>query len=132
LYQLTQNGKYLSQAEDILKAAVYYMETYPPGACYHLISLQRYFNVKAPTIVVALNEEASLKTEIQNVLNRCFIPHAAVIWKDGKDALICSLIPSLVDKNPIDGQTAIYVCKQDHCEAPLTKKEEILQTLENL
>ena len=132
LYQIIQDEKYLTQAEDILKAAKHHIEVYPPGACYHLISLQRYFDAKAPTIIIALDDEGSLKNEIQEALGQRFIPHGAVIWKERKDALISTLIPSLVDKNPIDGQTAIYICRQDHCEPPLIEKGKILQVLENL
>jgi uncharacterized protein len=132
LYQMTQDEKYLDQAEDILKAAKHYMEVYPPGACYHLIALQRYFDLKAPTLVIALDENGSLKNEIQEILSSRFIPHAAVVWKAPKDSLLPTLIPAHVDKNPIDGQTAIYICRQDHCEPPLLEKGQILKALEIL
>jgi uncharacterized protein YyaL (SSP411 family) len=132
LYQFTQDKKYLTQAEDILKAAKHYIETYPPGACYHLLCLQRYFDLKAPTLVIALDDEESLKDQVKQALSQQFIPHGAVIWKRSKDTLISQLIPSVVDKNPIDGQTAIYVCWQDHCEPPLIEQAKILQRLESL
>ena len=132
LYQMTQNERYLDEAEDILKAARHYIEVYPPGACYHLICLQRYLDIKAPTIVVALDDEGNLRNEIQEIFNTRFIPHASVIWKDPKDSVLPTLIPTHVDKKPIDGQTAIYICRQDHCEAPLIEKGQILQALEAL
>lgn len=132
LYQITQNELYLNQAEDILKAAKHHMEIYPPGACYHLISLQRYLDVKAPTIVIALDDEGSLRNEIHEAFNARFIPHATVIWKDSKDHLLSTLIPAHVDKKPIDGQTAIYMCRQDQCMPPLIERGQILQALEAL
>ena len=132
LYQITQDAKYLSQAEDVIKAAKHYIETYPPGACYHLLALQRYFDVKAPTIVVALDSEQSLRNEIHEILSSRFIPHASILWKEEKDTLLPTLIPSLIDKNPIDGQTAVYICRQDHCEAPLLEKDQIIKALEKL
>ena len=132
LYQITLDDKYLGQAEDILRAARHYIETYPPGACYHLCALQRYLDIKAPTIVIALDEEGSLKNEIHDSLSKRFIPHSSIIWKENNDPQIASLIPSLVDKKPIDGQTAIYICRQDHCEPPLLEKDMILQALEKL
>jgi uncharacterized protein YyaL (SSP411 family) len=46
--------------------------------------------------------------------------------------MLPTLIPAHVDKNPIDGQTAIYICRQDHCEAPLIEKGQILKALEAL
>jgi uncharacterized protein YyaL (SSP411 family) len=132
LYQLTQDEIYLKEAVDILKAAKHYIEIYPPGACYHLISLLHYLDVKATTIVVALDSEANLKNEIQEFLSARFLPHAVVIWKDPKDELLSTLIPAHVDKNPIDGQTAIYICRQDRCEPPVIEKGQIFKALEAL
>lgn len=132
LYQLTQAPNYLAQVEDEMKAAKEFMETYPPGACYHYLSLHRYLNLKAPTIVIALNEQQSLRKEIHEALGSHFLPHASIIWKEVQDTQLPALIPSLVDKNPIDGQTAIYICRQDHCEAPLRGKDEILCALGKL
>lgn len=132
LYQITQNEKYLEQAEDLFKAVKHFLEIYPPGACYHLLALQWYFDRKAPTVVIALNEESSLQNEIGELLNRRFIPHSTLLWKKNNDPLLLTLIPSLVDKNPIDGQTAIYICRQGLCEPPLFEKGKILKALEEL
>jgi uncharacterized protein len=132
LYQLTQDGKYLSQAEDVLKASRASIEAYPPGACYHLLSIQRYFHSKAATVVIALDSEQSLKKEIHEQLSSHFSLHTSVIWKEMADPQVAMLIPSLVDKNPIDGQTAVYICRQDRCEAPLLDKAQILLALGKL
>ncbi len=129
LYQITFDAKYLKETEDIFKAAKIYMETYPPGACYHLIALNRYFNRRAPTIVIALDEEKSLEKEIKSLLALQYQPHAEVIWKQYDDPIL-SLIPSLVDKKPIDGQTAIYICRQGQCEAPLLHMEDVSKALQ--
>ncbi len=132
LYQLTGNTYYLSQAEDILKAAKTYIESYPPGACYHLKVLQRYYNVKAPTMVIALDEEGTLAKEIKQRLSEHFNPHSLIVWKHANDTQLDALVPSLVDKKSIDGQTAVYICHQDHCEAPLLAIEEILKAIDHL
>jgi uncharacterized protein YyaL (SSP411 family) len=128
LYQITQNEKYLAQAEDIFRAAKQVIDVYPPGACYHLLSLHRYFNQKAPTVIIALDEAGSLQNEIQAILYRRFIPHAAIVWKGCNDPFLSAL----VDKNPIDGQTTVYICRQSDCGAPLVQKEQILKALEEL
>lgn len=132
IYQITHDEKYLRQAEDIFRIAKHYIEIYPPGACYHLIALQRYLDLKSPTIIVALDEAESLKGELQDFFSSHFNPHALVIWKRVKDTTLPALIPAHVDKNPIDGQTAIYICRQNLCEAPLIEKSEIFKNLENL
>jgi uncharacterized protein YyaL (SSP411 family) len=129
LYKITRDEKYLKSAEAILKGAKNYIEMYPPGACYHLLSLQFYLDLKAPTIVIALDEERSLEQEITQHIATQFNPHLQVIWKAANDSELLKWIPSLVDKNPVDGQTAIYFCQETHCEAPLIEKEEILKRL---
>ncbi len=132
LYQLTQQEKYLRQAEDILKAAKNYIETFPPGACYHLISLQRYLDTTSPLVVIALDEKNSLEAEIKQQLSSYFAPHAALIWKKQDDQLLMQLLPTLSKQPLVNGQTAVYICRQDHCEAPLSKKEDILKALQSL
>ncbi len=129
LFQLTGESNYLSQAEDILKAAKTSIETYPPGACYHLKALQRYYEMKAPLIVIALDESDSLAQEIKGHLAEHYNPHRFTVWKRPGDSLLDALIPSLVDKKPIDGQTAVYVCRQEYCEPPLLAKEEIFKAI---
>lgn len=133
LYQLTGAEKYLRQAEDILKAAKSNIEAFPPGASYHLTTLQRYLDIKAPLIVVALDEKESLKEDVKAAIGRHFSPHASLIWKRPKDELLERLLPNVFKEQPmIDGKTTLYICRQDHCEAPLTKKEDIVKAIENL
>ncbi len=132
LHQITQDASYLSQSEDVLKAAKHYIQIYPPGACYHLIALQRYLDMQAPTIVIALDEAQSLKNEIQDILSSRFIPHASLVWKGANEQNLDALLPIHVDKKPIDGQTAIYICRQDRCEAPLIEKDQIFKSIESL
>lgn len=132
LYQITLDKKYLSQSEDILKAARHFIDTYPPGACYHLIALQRYYDQKAANVVIALDANRSLEKEIFNQLGSHFSPHTETIWKRKEDERLLALIPSLKDKDLIKGKTAVYICRQDVCEPPLSTKEEIMKAVDIL
>ncbi len=132
LHQITSDEKYLAQAEDILKASKHYIESHPSGACYHLLCLLRYLDLKRKTLIVALNKTRDLENQIRQVLNHRFIPHLSVIWQESGDALLSTLIPSLVDKKPIDGQTTVYMCRQTQCLPPLLNESEIIQALESL
>lgn len=132
LYQMTQDAKYLTQAEDILKAAEMLIQTYPPGACYTLMALQRYLDKKAATLVIALDDQESLKKEIKRLLSSQFHPHLVTIWKKNEDHEINALLPSLKERGPVDGQTAVYLCYQDSCRPPLVMQEEIYKTLQSL
>ncbi len=126
LFQITQDDGFLRQAEEVLKAAKPYLETMPGGACYHLANVLHYYDKHAPTVVVVLNAEGMYKKELEEALSRHFSPHMAVIWKSEGDK---RLEP---DKSTLAGQTAVYICQQNHCEAPLTKLDEILKGIEKL
>ncbi len=130
LYQITHNKGFLSQAEDILKAAKNHLETYPPGACWLLLALQRYLNPKAPTVVVALDEKESLLKEIQGAFAPLFSPHLETIWK--KEKKIDMLLPEEKEKTPLEGKTAVYICRQNMCEPAYISKEEIEKAIQGL
>jgi uncharacterized protein YyaL (SSP411 family) len=132
LYQLSGEEKYLLQAEEILKAAKGHIEAYPPGSCYHLINLQRYLDVKAQTLVIALDEKNSLEKEIKGALLEGFNPHLTLAWKKNADREIEMLLPLTSDKHLIDGQTALYFCRQDHCETPLISREEMIKAIQRI
>jgi uncharacterized protein YyaL (SSP411 family) len=132
LYQMSHDEKYLAQVEDILKAAKNYIESYPPGACYHLIALQRYLNGKAPAVIIALDEKETYRQEILNFLANHFCPHAVVVWKKAGDGQLTTLLPDVADKVSVDGHTAVYICREERCEAPLLSLEEIDKGIQNL
>jgi len=119
LYQATADEHFLNQAEDILKAAEEFMETFPPGTSYHYMGLQRYYDTDAPTIAIALDESRTLEKEIKEMLSTRFCPHAFIRWNPP-------------DKKPIDGQTTVYFCTQGVCNDPLIKKEDIVQAISKL
>jgi len=106
LYQITQNREYWIQAEDILKVAISYIEAYPQGATYHLLALMRYLDKGAPTFIIALDKNGSLKNELNVLIHTEFIPHAAIIWAEDSEYI------------PIEGKTTLYICRQGKCLSP--------------
>lgn len=132
LYQLTQDQKYLTQAEDILKAAKSFVEAFPPGACYHLINLQRYFDAKAPLILIALDEKLTYKKELEKALGQLFCPHGMIVWKEVGDATLNQIVPSIATQNCLEGKTTVYICRGNFCEAPLTDIGQILDAIAQL
>lgn len=129
LYQITREKRYHLAAEEILKGAKSQIQSYPPGACYHLLALQRELDRKAPTVIIALDREKSLEKEIKKALSQRVNPHTCVIWKEEGDLILQQCVPSLMDKNVVDGQTAVYLCEQNQCALPLIEKGEILKAL---
>ncbi|MFZ0566193.1 MAG: thioredoxin domain-containing protein [Chlamydiales bacterium] len=132
LYQITGVDEYMQEAEGIFKAAKEHIDIFPPGACYHLMTLQRYYDLNAPTLIVALNEKEELKEEIAKMLSGHFIPHKVVIWRRSSDEELRDLVPQSRGKEPINNKTALYICFRNHCSLPITELSEMWKTIENL
>jgi uncharacterized protein len=132
LYQITGVEEYFVEAEDILKAAKEHIELYPPGACYHLMSLLRYYDLKAPTLLIALNEQEEFKEEIQKMLAGYFIPHKAVIWKRDSDEELRDLVPISRNKPSVNEKTTLYICYRDRCQEPITELSKMWEAIEQL
>jgi uncharacterized protein YyaL (SSP411 family) len=131
LYQLTQESEYLRQAEDILKAVKDYLENYPPGYCYHVMDLQRYYDRKAPTFVIALNSRKEYEKELKQAIFEKFIPHKEVIWQT-QDVELEELLPFIKEQNPQDDRTTLYICHEGVCQKPLDQLSEILDAIEKV
>lgn len=132
LYQITGITEYLTQVEDVLKAAREHIEMYPPGACYHLMVLQRYHNQHAPTLVIALNEKEEYRDEIAKMLSHRFIPDKVVVWRREMDEELRDLAPLVRDKTPIDHKTTLYICYPKACLEPITTISKMWEAIEKL
>lgn len=124
LYQLTQQTDYLKQAEDVLKGVKDYLENYPPGYTYHVMNLQRYYNQKAPTLVIALNSDREHEGRLKEIIYENFIPHKAVIWQN-QDIELEEFIPFIKEKNVLNEQTTLYYCMEGVCEKPIVELSEM-------
>ncbi len=129
LYQMSRAPKYLQQAEDIFKASMQFVQMFPPGACYHLLALQRYYDPKAPLFVVCLGESGMREEELRFLFFSSYVPHASIVWKRTEDPLFSKLLPAHADKEPLGAKTAIYVCTEEGCEAPLTELDALAKRI---
>ncbi|MCC5832806.1 MAG: thioredoxin domain-containing protein [Chlamydiales bacterium] len=132
LYQITGIENYLKEAEDVLRAAKDHIDLYPPGACYHLMALERYFDKNAPTLIISLNDEEAYQDEIFKMLAGRYIPHKAVIWLRGSDEELRDLVPPARNKPPLQGKTTLYICYSDRCEEPITDLSKMWKVFEGL
>ena len=132
LYQITGVEEYFNEAADILKAAKEHIELYPPGACYHLMALLRFLDLKAPTIVIALNSQDEFKEEIAELLSGHFMPHKTVIWKRESDEELRDLVPTARNKPPVDGKTTLYICYREKCDEPINDIAKMREAIEKL
>jgi len=132
LYQMTGVADYKKRAEQILCAAKDHIALYPPGACYHLMALQRYYNQQTPTLVISLNEKEEHKNEILRMISSHYLPHKLVIWAREKDEELRDLVPIVRGKHPISDQTTLYVCYYDRCLEPITELAKMAEVLSHL
>ena len=131
LYQLTLDKKYLYQAEDVLKAVQKYIQDYPPGYCYHMMNLMRYYNRHAVTAVIALNEKEDYKDELRQLLYHAYFPHKALTFIRQNDEKLKMLIPFAADQKPLNGKTTFYLCHQGVCQKPITELPAMITALHN-
>ena len=122
LWQITGKKHYLEQAEDIFKAVQRFIESYPLGYCYHLIALERYFDTKKRTIVVAYNAESEHKEALEDALRNRHSSHYAVVF--------CHSGETGAHVRPtINNATTLYICQDGVCKKPLTSIDEMLKAL---
>ncbi len=131
LYQITGDEDYLNQAEDIFKGVSEYFENYPPGYCYHAMSLLRYYDLNRATIIVSLNSKKEYEKELKEKIYQLFIPHKAIIWQTG-DVELEEILPFIKDYEAINDKTTLFICHQGVCNAPIEKLPEMLDVIEKL
>ncbi len=132
LYELTLQPHYLKDAEEIFKAASPLIEAYPIGYLFHVMNLQRYYDTRPISIVVALNKEEDHREELFDLINQTFIPHLTVIWRRESEDRLFDVIPFVKNQKPIENQTTVYICHKGICRAPLTDVNQIKQEIEAL
>jgi uncharacterized protein len=132
LYQITGDQDYLSQAADVLKAVMKYLDMHLLGYSFHLMNLLRYYDKKRCKIVIALNEKEDLKKEISQLLFQSFIPHDVIIWRRVNDPVISKLLLDLVNQTPQEGKTTLYICHEGVCQEPLDEFSDMVQAIHEL
>ncbi len=68
-------------------------------------------------------------TQLHTAVNSCFLPYRIIAHH--QDAEEETFHPLLVGKTPINGQAALYICKNFACQAPITDPKAILSALQN-
>lgn len=125
LWMMTYDPRYKQQAEDILKTVKEFLEGSSPGYCYHYRNILRYYQVNAPTIVIALNKNLDCRSELERIFFETYLPHRAIIWSDPNDQNLFEYLPAVKGQPAIKGQTTVYICHDRICEKPLVDLDEI-------
>lgn len=118
LFQISGNPILLGQAEDVFKAVKKYLDNYPPGYCYHVMNVKRYFDKDSPVYIFALNAADNNLSKIKTLLSNQFSPHRTTIFVREDDQIIKKICPHLSHYKPINGKTTLYLCRQGVCSSP--------------
>lgn len=129
LYRITHAEGYRLQAEDVMRSSFQYVARQPLGGCYHCLAYLNAFDLKQPTLVIALNQEEQFRRPIERALAERFLPHVEVIWRREGDEQLLNLLPALRHQGSIEGKTTLYRCKEGSCSEPLTDLERIIAAI---
>jgi uncharacterized protein len=132
LYQITGAERFMAEAEAVLQRARPFVEQHPLGSTYSCLSLSRYLEKNAPTLVVALNEKGDLRAEIGAALGSVYAPNAEIVWRTAGDEDLFHLVPGTENQEPIDGKTTLYLCREGQCEEPVNDPKQILEMVKKL
>lgn len=112
LYQITHKHNYLKQAEDILKAAKKYIEAYPLGYCYHLMTMLRYYDKKKALVLVELNQQFDLAHEVVDLFaHHAVLHHCNLVITDA--AKLSSIYPTIAQSSIKAEEMVLYVCREE-------------------
>jgi uncharacterized protein len=131
LYQITYNSKFLKHAEDILKAAKRYIDAYPLGYCYHLIALQRYYDEKKATVLIACNQRKEMYNEIVDALCQKVLPYHCLVMTHKGDSLP-ALLPWVSEYIPATDITQVSICHEGACKLPVHTRDDILKAIHDM
>jgi uncharacterized protein YyaL (SSP411 family) len=102
-----------------------------PQACtFYLCALD--FQLGPPQEIVVAGESSDpTSQEFLDVLRSKYLPQAIILQNQpGRDGQrLKSIAPTAVDKIPLDGKTAVYVCENYACQAPVTNPKELAEEL---
>lgn len=129
LWHLSFEERYLRAAEDVLKASKKFIDLYPPGYTYQVMNLDRYYHGDTPTLIIALNEANDGEEFIKSILFREYNPLKTVVFKRKDDPIILKLLPHMESYIPIQGKTALYICRHGVCAQPLTEEVDIQEAI---
>lgn len=125
-----QDDKLLNVARRTLDGMSPQIAGHTPGFNYALAALE-HFVLPGPEIVIAGDMADSATRALIAQTRKHFLPRAILIHHEpGPDGqAIRKLVPFVVNQQPVQGQSAAYVCEHYTCKAPVTTPEALGELL---
>ncbi len=73
--------------------------------------------------------DAQSYTQLRKAMNSCFVPYRVIAHHQDVEADTSH--PLLTGKTPVDGQAALYLCKNFSCQTPITNPEVVPSALQH-
>ncbi|MEE9394185.1 MAG: thioredoxin domain-containing protein [Planctomycetota bacterium] len=125
LEALIGDNHYRSHAASALRASRPEFERHPAGFTYLLCGLDRY-HAEPTEIVIAVGENPEEARAMLTRTKERYLPHAVTLVLEESDRTALSdRMPWLADKTPVDGKSALYLCRGRQCQLPVLKAEEV-------
>ncbi len=125
---LTGEDRFRQMAEKILLIMKSAMMRAPNGFGHMLCALDLHLSSPHEIAIVAQRGDAGAGPLIDTVFNR-YLPNKVVAMADAADSAAASRIKLLENRTPLDGRATAYVCRNFHCEAPVTDPVRLAQQL---
>jgi len=131
LGRLTGKPKYENRADELHRLYANQVNQAPTGFGQFLCGLHFALSETREIVIAGEREDATAKGMLDMLAKR-FLPHTVVLLKpndeSGQDKLT-SLAPDIENHHPLEGKPAAYICRNFHCEQPVTTVEELEEKL---
>jgi uncharacterized protein len=125
---ITGNPVYTSIASRELGSVKTGMQRYPLSYCNWLCDLD--FYLSAPTEIAVIGSLKNSETrDMMRVLASKWIPNKVLVGLDPADRDPFNNSPLLTERTTIDGRTAVYICQNNSCRAPIMDSGALREAL---
>jgi uncharacterized protein YyaL (SSP411 family) len=131
LGSLLGNTAYLESAGRAIAFAESTLEKMPTASGQMLIALDLWRGPIQELALVA-GQNADENHEARGLLQRSFLPNAAIACRPSTAHKSLLLDPLFADRTAIDGQPTLYICQNFTCQAPIVGSEGIKDALSKL
>ncbi|KEO81846.1 thioredoxin domain-containing protein [Tumebacillus flagellatus] len=93
---------------------------YPAGFSFLLLALQLALGA-SQKLLLAEGDDVDAYAEMVAHVQQAYLPFSVTIYKGREQhEHLVTLAPAHADKSPVDGKSALYICQNFACQAPLT------------
>ncbi len=130
LAALTGDLDMAKRGEAVLQASLGPAAANPTG-CSLLLTALDYALGPKDVVVLATGNDEKLTRQMLTTLRRRFLPRTLIIKADPQNRHLQQLTPLTADKEPLQGQTTAYLCRDQTCLAPATTVDELLARIDS-